>query len=70
MINENIIDFITLFFSISAFLLATISYLRSKPARNKMHDVRSKKEKLKDEDFSKKEDDPADIDTEEFNPFE
>ncbi len=72
MMNSNIIDFVTLFFSISAFILATIAYFRTKPDKKKMQEVMSKREKLKDEDFSgkKKEDKPAEINTEEFNPFD
>lgn len=72
MMNSNIIDFVTLFFSISAFILATIAYFRTKPNKKKMQDIASKREKLKDEDFSgkKKKDEPAEIDTEEFNPFD
>ena len=70
MTNINIIDFITLFFSISAFLLASIAYFRTKPKYDKTIDIKSKKEKLKDKDFSNNNDEPADINTEEFRPFE
>ena len=70
--NSNIIDFVTLFFSITAFILATIAYFRTKPSTKKMDNIVTKREKLKDKDFSgkKKEDEPAEIDTEEFNPFD
>ncbi|MCK5322214.1 MAG: hypothetical protein KAJ47_03035 [Candidatus Aenigmarchaeota archaeon] len=68
--ESDIIGFLSLFFSLSAFVLATIVYFKVMPRTTK--DIKEKRDKLKNEDFSKKkkDDEPADIDTKEFNPFE
>jgi Na+-transporting methylmalonyl-CoA/oxaloacetate decarboxylase gamma subunit len=75
--SSNLINFVTLFFSISAFVLATIAYFKSRSGKVYEYENEKSKKKNKKEEKDEEEEDEdntkevmSQIESKSFNPFD